>query len=95
MLKFPKGDQGGQKRLVKVVEKVLKNPRDIDFNLLCRLLRGFGYAQRQSGGGGSHFVFRKPGLNPITVPRHKPVKTVYVKHIIRLLDLEAWYEENR
>jgi len=55
----------------------------------------FGYECRQPKGGSSHFVFRKKQSNPITVPKKRPINVVYIKMLIRILDLEAWYEENR
>lgn len=82
-----------EKRLVKLVENILGNPKTVSFNEIQRLLEGFGYECRQPRGG-SHFTFRKAGANPITVPRNKPVKEIYVKNIIRLLELESWYEKN-
>lgn len=30
-------------------------------------------------GGSSHFTFRKKGHIPITIPKHEPIKTVYVR----------------
>lgn len=29
--------------------------------------------------GSSHYTFRKAGKNPITIPKHEPIKTVYIK----------------
>lgn len=84
-----------ERRLSKLVEKVLRNPKDVDFDDLHRLLIGFGFECRQPGSGSSHYIFRKPGQKPITVPKNKPVKKVYVTNVIRLLNLEEWHEENR
>lgn len=83
-----------KKAILKLVRAILDNPKDVDFATIKKLLELFGYECRQPKGGSSHFVFRKAGTNPITVPKNKPVKTVYVKEIIKLLGLEAWYEEN-
>lgn len=84
-----------EKRLVKLAESVLRNPKDVDFNDLCRLLEGFGYECRQPRGGSSHYIFRRPGSMPISVPRNKPVNRKYVEQVIDLLNLEEWYEKNR
>lgn len=84
-----------EKRLVKLAEDVLRNPKNVDFNELCRLLEGFGYECRQPRGGSSHYIFRKPGSMPISVPRNKPVNRKYVEQVIDLLNLEEWYEKNR
>ena len=80
------------RRLVKLAGRILGHPKDVDFDDLHRLLEGFGFSCKSPGGGSSHFVFRKPGSMPISVPKNRPVNTVYVKQIIRLLDLEDWYE---
>lgn len=82
------------KRLLKLVSQVLENPKNVDFGVLQRLLEGFGYECRQPRRGGSHYIFRKSGSSPITVPKKKPVNTTYVRQVITLLDLEDWYEKN-
>lgn len=85
-----------EKRLVKLAEKVLRNPKDVDFADLQRLLEGFGFTCRPPGSGSSHYVFRKTGSMPISVPKEKPVNKTYVKQVVKLLDLEEWYEnQNR
>jgi hypothetical protein len=82
------------KRLVKLAENVLKSPKDVEFNELRRLLEGFGFECRQPRGGSSHYVFRKPGSMPISVPKDRPVNRKYVLMVIDLLNLEEWYEKN-
>jgi len=83
-----------EKRLLKLVEKILRNPREVKFEELQRLLEGVGFVCRQPSGGSSHYTFRKPGSYPITVPKKKPVNQAYVKSIIKQLNLEEWYDEN-
>lgn len=82
------------KRLLKLVSQILGNPKDVDFEILKRLLEGFGYECRQPRGGGSHYTFRKADSYPIAVPKKKPVNKQYIKQVITLLDLEDWYEKN-
>ena len=82
------------KRLVKLAGKILQNPKDIDFYELRKLLEGFGFECRQPRGGSSHYVFRRAGMMPISVPKNKPVSRIYVKQVIDLLGLEEWYEKN-
>ena len=84
-----------KKALLKMVKSIIQNPKDVDFERIKRLLEQFGYSCRQPKKGSSHYVFRKEGTYPITVPKNKPVKTVYVKEIIKILDLRSWYEENK
>ncbi len=85
----------GEKALVKIAEKILHHPKSIAFEELSRLLEGFGFECRQPKGGSSHYVFRKAGSQPISVPKAKPVNQAYVKQVAKLLNLEEWYEENR
>ena len=84
-----------KKALLKMVKSIIQNPKDVDFEIIKRLLEQFGYSCRQPKKGSSHYVFRKDGIYPITFPKNKPVKTVYVKEIIKILDLRSWYEENK
>jgi len=35
--------------------------------------------------GGSHFVFRKEFCEHIVIPYHKPIKAIYVKHVLEIL----------
>lgn len=86
-----------EKRLVKLTEKILGNPKDVDFDDLLRLLEGFGFTCKPPSSGSSHYTCRKKGCPYIiTIPKDKPVNKVYVKQVIKLLDLEDWYEnQNR
>lgn len=84
-----------EKRLVKLTGEVLRNPKAVGFEKLRRLLESFGYECRQPRGGSSHYVFRKSGSMPISVPKDKPVNKKYVTVVIDLLNLEEWYEKNR
>lgn len=84
-----------EKRIAKLAGEILSHPKDVGFDALCRLLEGFGYECRQPKGGSSHYVFRKRGSMPISVPKNKPVNRKYVTQVIELLNLEEWYEKNR
>ncbi len=83
------------KALLKIVKKIINNPRDVDFNDIKKLLESFGYECTQPKGGSRHFIFRKKGVDHFSIPKKKPVNEFYVKHIIKLLDLRSWYEENK
>lgn len=41
----------------------------------------YHYIITAPSGGSSHYTFRKSGCNPITIPKHEPIKTVYVKMV--------------
>ncbi len=53
-----------------------------------RLLAGHGWERRQ--GKGSHLVFMKPGLRPITIGtlHGRRVKRVYVEDLLKRLGLQ-------
>lgn len=84
-----------EKRIIKLAGEILKSPKDVGFEELRRLLEGFGYDCRQPRGGSSHYVFRRQGSMPISVPKDRPVNKKYVTQVVELLNLEEWYEKNR
>ena len=49
------------------------------------------YAPRS---GSSHFTFRKAGCQPITIPKHEPIKKVYVEMVRQIVESEAKNDEN-
>lgn len=68
----------------KLLERMRANPRDWDISDLKVLARHFALDWRQPGT--SHVTFSAPGQVPVTVPAHKPVKPVYIKKFLVLLD---------
>ena len=38
--------------------------------------------------GSSHFTFRKAGCAPITIPKHEPIKKVYVQTVKAVIESE-------
>ena len=44
--------------------------------------------------GSSHYTFRKSGCNPITIPKHEPIKKVYVEIVKQDVESEAGNDEN-
>jgi len=80
-------------QLDKLVEQFLREPPEVLFTDVAKVLEAFGYEERPSGGG-SHQVFIKPGHPPKIVPtiKGRHVKKAYVRMIIDNLNLEDWYE---
>lgn len=39
--------------------------------------------------GSSHYTFRKSGCQPITIPKHEPVKRIYVEMVKKVVESEA------
>lgn len=42
----------------------------------------------------SHYTFRKAGCNPITIPKHEPIKKVYVEMVREIVESEAKNHED-
>ena len=81
-------------KLKKTIEKIL-NKKNVSFEDLDYILRTFGYDCRCPKGGSSHYSYFKKGITKIiTIPKKKPIKEVYIKKVIELLDLEEYYNEN-
>ena len=66
-------------------QKLLKRLYDLDtslrFEQLSKILEEHGYSASETSGGSSHITFRKKGRQPITVPRHNPIKKAYIEII--------------
>lgn len=70
--------------LHKLLERIQKNPTNVRFEDLDRLLLGYGYSRRSASG--SHRIYSKQGCSPITIPEHRPVKEIYVKQVLRMIE---------
>ena len=68
----------------KILARMRSNPRDWSIEDLKVLARRHGLDWRQPGT--SHVTFSYPGLVPLTVPAHKPVKPVYVSRFVSLIE---------
>lgn len=63
------------------MQQLQNNPKNVDFDLLKN-----GYECINSGG--SHFVFRKDNAPSITIPFKRPIKIIYVKKVLAILENE-------
>lgn len=69
----------------KLLERMRRNPRDWRIEELEAIAQRYGMTVRR--GGGSHAVFSHPASTiVVTVPAHRPVKPVYVKQLVALID---------
>ena len=64
-----------------------------DFEELRKVLESYGYTMRSPSGGSSHMTFRKHGHPPITIPRHEPIKKVYVLLVREIVEQEEQNNE--
>ena len=63
--------------------------KDLRFEELRRVLESYGYMMNAPRSGSSHCIFRKAGCSPITIPKHEPVKKVYIEMVRRIVESEA------
>lgn len=69
----------------KTLDRMRNNPRDWRIDDLLTVAERHGIEVRNSGG--SHHVFSAPGIaDSLCVPAHRPVKPVYVKRFIAMID---------
>lgn len=68
----------------KLLAAMKTNPKNIDFEDIRKLLEDAGYVCHN--GGSSHYVFRKVGMPHITIPFAKPIKAIYVKQVLEILE---------
>jgi len=61
---------------------------DLRFEELKKILEYYGYTMSAPRGGSSHCTFRKVGYLPITVPKHKPIKKVYIEMVREVVERE-------
>ena len=79
-------------------EKLLKRIQGLDKNLrfdeVRKILEAMGYTMDSPAGGSSHATFRKPGAQPITIPRHNPIKRIYIVLVKEAIEKEEECREN-
>lgn len=78
----------------KLSKKICSLSPDMRFEELRKVLESYGYEMHSPRGGSSHATFRKSGCNPITIPKHEPIKTVYVEMVKAVIESEVDYDEN-
>ena len=66
-------------RWEKLLARLYEGDASLRFDELKKVLEHYGYAAAETKGGSSHITFRKEGHNPVTIPRHNPIKRVYVE----------------
>ncbi len=63
----------------KLIEDILALSPNLRFEELYKALVRMGYEPQQPRGGSSHYVFRKRGCTPITLPKRCPMKRIYIQ----------------
>ena len=78
----------------KLIERITSLSKDLRFDELRKVLEECGYTMTTPKGGSSHYTFRKPGCMPITIPKHEPIKEVYVEMVKCVVESEESKNEN-
>ena len=67
------------------MEKMRRNPRDWRIEDVVAVAKKHNLLIRAQGG--SHYVFGFPGVrDSVTIPAHRPIKPIYIKHFVELID---------
>ena len=77
-----------------LIMRICSLSKDLRFDELRKVLESYGYVMNAPKGGSSHYTFRKSGCMPITIPKHEPIKKVYVEMVRQIVEGEAKDDEN-
>ena len=78
----------------KLLNKILSLDKNLRFDELRKVLEKYGYTMYVPRSGSSHYTFRKPGCSPITIPKHEPIKKVYVELVRDVVESEVRKNED-
>ena len=73
----------------KLLNRMLLLSNDLLFDELKRVLESYEYVMKTPRGRSSHYTFRKDGCMPITIPKHEPIKKVYVEKVRQIVESEV------
>lgn len=78
----------------KLLLRIRNLSKDLRFDELKKVMESYGYTMNAPKGGSSHYTFRKQGCQPITIPKHEPIKRVYVELVKQIVESEERNSEN-
>lgn len=78
----------------KLLNKILSLDKNLRFDELRKVLEKYGYTMYAPRSGSSHYTFRKSGCSPITIPKHEPIKKVYVELVRDVVESEVRKNED-
>ncbi len=73
----------------KLILRICNLSKDLRFDELRKVLESYGYRMNAPRSGSSHYTFRKHGCMPITIPKHEPIKKIYVEMVRQIVESEA------
>jgi hypothetical protein len=69
----------------KILERMRQHPGDWRIEDVISVAKHYKLLMRSTGG--SHHIFSFPGIkNSVSGPAHKPIKPVYIRNFIELID---------
>ncbi|MCM1234569.1 MAG: toxin HicA [Ruminococcus flavefaciens] len=78
----------------KLLSRIYTLSKDLRFDELRKVLKSYGYVMYEPLSGSSHYTFRKSGCQPITIPKHEPIKKVYVEMVKEIVESEVKNDES-
>ncbi len=78
----------------KLIARIYNLSKDLRFEELRKVLISYGYKMNSPRSGSSHYTFRKHGCMPITIPKHEPIKKVYVEMVRQVVEGEMKSNED-
>ena len=78
----------------KLLVRILTLSNDLRFDEVRKVLEAYGYEMKSPRSGSSHATFRKKSCAPLTIPRHEPIKKVYVQMLKEIVESEAMNHED-
>lgn len=72
----------------KLISEIISESADLRFDELRKVMEYYGYSMSGPKSGSSHYTFRKAGRTPITIPKHTPIKKVYIKMVKEIVEGE-------
>lgn len=78
----------------KLLKKITSLSKDVRFDELKKILESYGYVMNAPRRGSSPYTFRKPECRPITIPKHNPIKKVYVEMVREIIESEVQDNED-
>jgi len=75
----------GMNTATKLITAMRQNPNDWAMTKLLTVAKQYSMEVRSTGG--SHHVFSHPSVRePLSVPAHRPIKAIYIKRFVALID---------
>lgn len=77
----------------KLLARICLISKDLRFDEVKKILENYGYEMHAPRSGSSHYTFRKAGCQPITIPKHEPIKKAYIEMVKKVVESEETRNE--